>query len=52
MKKIALVTGATSGIGNSLAEVLLREGYLVGVTGRREDLFRSIQAEDLSRSVF
>jgi NAD(P)-dependent dehydrogenase (short-subunit alcohol dehydrogenase family) len=32
MKK-AIIIGATSGIGKSLAELLLREGYEVGVTG-------------------
>ena len=48
----ALIIGATSGIGKSLAELLLREGYLVGVTGRREELFQSIQAQDLSSLVF
>ncbi|MEY3368896.1 MAG: hypothetical protein RI973_2051 [Bacteroidota bacterium] len=51
MKK-AIVIGATSGIGKSLAEVLLREGYWVGVTGRREELFKSIQTQALSRIVF
>jgi short-subunit dehydrogenase len=51
MKK-AIVIGATSGIGKSMAELLLREGYLVGVTGRRQDLFQSIQAQDLSRVIF
>lgn len=50
MKK-AIIIGATSGIGKSLAETLLREGYVVGATGRREELFQTIQAEDLSRLV-
>lgn len=51
MKK-AIIIGATSGIGKSLAELLLREGYVVGITGRREDLFDSIKAQDLSRLFF
>jgi short-subunit dehydrogenase len=51
MKK-AIIIGATSGIGKSLAELLLREDYVVGVTGRRENLFQSIELEDLSRVVF
>ena len=36
MKK-AIIIGATSGIGKSLAEILLLKGYRVGVTGRREE---------------
>lgn len=51
MKK-AIIIGATSGIGKSLAEMLLREGYVVGVTGRREELFHSIQAQVISRIFF
>ncbi len=42
----AIIIGATSGIGRSLAEILVREGYFVGITGRREELLESIQAED------
>lgn len=42
MKK-AIIIGATSGIGKSLAEILLREGYVVGVTGRLEDLVAPVQ---------
>jgi short-subunit dehydrogenase len=51
MKK-AIIIGATSGIGKSLAELLLREGYKVGITGRREELFQSIQAQERNRIVF
>jgi short-subunit dehydrogenase len=43
MKK-AIIIGATSGIGKSLAETLLTEGYVVGITGRREELLGSFQA--------
>jgi len=42
MKK-AIVIGATSGIGKSLTETLLREGYMVGITGRREEILQSVQ---------
>lgn len=34
MKK-AIVIGATSGIGNELAQILVQNGYKVGITGRR-----------------
>ena len=51
MKK-AIIIGATSGIGKSLAELLLSEGYEVGVTGRREELFQSIKTQETSRIVF
>jgi short-subunit dehydrogenase len=48
MKKVVII-GATSGVGKSLAEILLREGYLVGITGRREGLLESIQEKNLGR---
>ena len=44
MKK-AIIIGATSGIGKAVAEILLQEGCLVGVTGRREDLFPAMQQQ-------
>jgi len=50
MKK-AIIIGATSGIGKSLAELLIREGYEVGITGRREELFQSIKTQETSRIV-
>ena len=50
--KKAIIIGATSGIGKSLAELLLREGYEVGVTGRREELFQSIKTQETSRIFF
>jgi short-subunit dehydrogenase len=51
MKK-AIIIGATSGIGKSLAELLIREEYEVGITGRREELFQSIKNQETSRLVF
>jgi short-subunit dehydrogenase len=50
--KKAIIIGATSGIGKSMAELLLLEGYEVGVTGRREELFQSIKTQETSRIVF
>lgn len=37
-RKIALITGATSGIGRNTAEAFLNAGYRVAVTGRRKEL--------------
>jgi short-subunit dehydrogenase len=52
MSKKAIIIGATSGIGKSLAELLLLEGYKVGVTGRRAALFNEIQTPDCNRVVY
>ena len=41
MKKIIII-GATSGIGRGLAEVYSQEDYLIGITGRRENLLEEI----------
>ena len=37
MTKIALVTGATAGFGNAICRTLLKAGYLVIGTGRRQE---------------
>ena len=42
--KRAIVIGATSGIGRSLAERLASAGYTVGLVGRRENLLDEIAA--------
>jgi short-subunit dehydrogenase len=42
MKK-AIVIGATSGIGKSITELFLQNGYAVGVTGRRMELLLSLK---------
>ena len=48
MKK-AIIIGATSGIGRSLAEKLVSEGYLVGITGRREEILKNIEENHLGK---
>jgi len=42
--KVALVTGAGSGIGRASALALLKAGYRVVLAGRREDALRETQA--------
>ena len=44
MKK-AIVFGATSGIGKSLTEILIKEGYQVAVTGRRLDKLTALKKQ-------
>ena len=44
-KRVALVTGAGSGIGKSAALALLRDGYHVGLVGRRKDTLEKTAAE-------
>ncbi|MBN1338433.1 MAG: SDR family NAD(P)-dependent oxidoreductase [Bacteroidales bacterium] len=45
MAKIALITGATSGIGRACAEKLAANGYDVIITGRRADRLASLKEE-------
>jgi short-subunit dehydrogenase len=45
MKK-AIVIGATSGIGKSITEILIQNGYAVGVTGRRVDMLQSLKEKN------
>ena len=46
MKRIGVITGATSGIGASFANILAERGYELLLTGRREAKIRSL-AESL-----
>ncbi len=43
MIKKAIIVGASSGIGKGLAQLLVKEGYIVGVTGRRETLLEELR---------
>jgi NAD(P)-dependent dehydrogenase (short-subunit alcohol dehydrogenase family) len=43
--KVAIVTGAGSGIGRASALALLREGYAVALAGRRKDMLEAVARE-------
>ena len=45
MKKIALITGATAGIGKAIALKLAKEGYNLIITGRREERLAELEKE-------
>ena len=45
MRKIALVTGATAGIGAATAEILAKNGYNLIITGRRKELLDGLKNE-------
>jgi NAD(P)-dependent dehydrogenase (short-subunit alcohol dehydrogenase family) len=44
-KRVAIVTGAGSGIGKSAALALLKDGYYVGLVGRRKDMLEKTASE-------
>ncbi|MDR1153514.1 MAG: SDR family NAD(P)-dependent oxidoreductase [Bacteroidales bacterium] len=45
MRKIALITGASAGIGTATAEILAENGYNLIVTGRRKGLLDKLKSE-------
>ena len=45
MRKIALVTGATAGIGKATAEILAENGYNLIITGRRKEQLNGLKSE-------
>jgi len=48
-KKIALITGATSGIGKACAHMLAKEGCDIIITGRRKQRLEEIENEILNK---
>jgi NAD(P)-dependent dehydrogenase (short-subunit alcohol dehydrogenase family) len=45
MQKVAIVTGAGTGIGKAVALALMREGYVVALAGRRKDKLEETMRE-------
>ena len=46
MKK-AIIIGATSGIGQEVAGILVQQGWRIGIAGRRKEVLRSMQQANL-----
>ena len=45
VKRVAIITGASSGIGRALAKQLSSDGYAIGLTARRGDLLAELADE-------
>jgi NAD(P)-dependent dehydrogenase (short-subunit alcohol dehydrogenase family) len=50
LQKVALVTGAGTGIGKAVALALMKDGYAVVLAGRRQDKLEETAAEGKSNS--
>ncbi|KZN48041.1 hypothetical protein N476_22615 [Pseudoalteromonas luteoviolacea H33] len=50
MVKKAIIIGATSGIGKALAINMAQQGYILGLTGRREAMLASLQQSITSKT--
>ena len=48
---VAIIIGATSGIGLEVARLLAAKGWKLGIAGRREDRLRSFQAQYAANQV-
>lgn len=47
--RTAIIIGATSGIGQGLANTMASKGYRVGITGRRKQLLEEMKAQNPSQ---
>jgi len=50
--KKAIIIGASSGIGRELARILVKNDYMVGITGRRENLLSELQKENPEQYIY
>jgi len=48
MKK-SIIIGATSGIGNEIAKILIENEYHVGITGRRKEELEKLKETNSER---
>ena len=47
----AIIIGATSGIGQEVARILVQQGWHIGIDGRREEALHALQATAPDRIV-